>query len=99
MDWELVNPEGAARDVAIGPAARPGSLDGKIVGLAWNGKPGGDAALNEIARLLEQEVPSIRFVRYWETVPESVAPRELSREVIALMAAAKPDAVIVSQAD
>jgi hypothetical protein len=99
LHWELVNPEGAARPVSLTPAPRPATLAGKTVGLAWNGKPGGDDALNEIAALLEQQVGQIAFVRYWETVPESVSQRELAPPVIQAMAAARPDLVIVSQGD
>jgi hypothetical protein len=97
--WELVNPEGAARPVSLAPAPRPATLDGKTVGLAWNGKPGGDDALQEIAAVLGEQANGIRFIRYWEALPESVSERELSSEVIRAMAASQPDVVIVSQAD
>ncbi len=97
--WELVNPEGAARPATLQPAPRPASLEGKTVGLAWNGKPGGEVALDEIAALLASEVPEVRFVRYWQTLPESVSERELSATVIERMAASKPDVVVVSQGD
>ena len=97
--WELVNPEGAARPVSLAPAARPATLDNKAVGLAWNGKPGGDDALEEIAAVLSEHASGIRFIRYWEALPESVSERELSPDVIRAMAASNPDLVIVSQAD
>jgi hypothetical protein len=97
--WDLVNPEGAARPTSLSPAPRPASLSGKTVGLAWNGKPGGDEALDEIATLLGERVGDIRFIRYWETLPESVSQRELGPDVIRSMANAQPDVVIVSQAD
>ncbi len=41
----------------------------------------------------------VSFIKYWEVLPETVSPRELSEETIRAMAASKPDAVIVSQAD
>lgn len=97
--WELVNPEGSVRSTTLTPAPRVRSLDGARVGLAWNGKPGGQEALEEIARLLGQSVAGVQFIRYWETVPESVSPRELSADTIATMAGQRPDLVIVSQAD
>jgi hypothetical protein len=97
--WDLVNPEGSVRSTTLTPAPRVRSLDGKRVGLAWNGKPGGQEALEEIARLLGQSFAGLQFSRYWEAVPESVSPRELSAETIAAMAAHRPDLVIVSQAD
>jgi hypothetical protein len=97
--WELVNPKGAARPATTSPAPRPAALEGKTIGLVWNGKPGGDVALNEIATLLAAQVPNVRFIRYWQTLPESVSERELSSPVIESMAAAKPDVVVVSQGD
>jgi hypothetical protein len=97
--WDLVNPEGSVRSASLTPAPRAHSLVGKTVGLAWNGKPGGQDALEEIAELLGQSFARIQFIRYWETVPESVSPRELAPSTIAAMAAQQPDLVIVSQAD
>src|SRR6185436_9443909 len=99
IQWELVNPEGAARPVSLSPAPRPPTLEGKTVGLAWNGKPGGNEALDEIATLLGQQVAGIRCIKYWEALPESVSQRELSTDVIGKMARFEPDLVIVSQAD
>jgi hypothetical protein len=100
ITWDLVNPEGASRPISLEPAARPATLAGKTVGLAWNGKPGGDVALDEIAALLRQHLGGdIDVIRYWETMPESVSERELSADVIQSMAEREPDLVIVSQAD
>jgi hypothetical protein len=99
IQWELVNPEGAARPVSLAPAARPATLEGKTIGLAWNGKPGGDEALDEIATLLTQQVAGIRCIKYWEALPDSVSQRELGAEVVRAMARYEPDLVIVSQAD
>src|SRR5579859_4139794 len=99
MSWNLVNPEGAARPVSLRPAPRPTDLDGKTIGLAWNGKPGGEEALEEIARLLGERIRGVQFIRYWQELPDSVAPRELSPHTIQAMAAREPDLVIVSQAD
>lgn len=98
-DWELINPEGAARPPSVGPAARPARLRGATIGLAWNGKPGGREALEELARLLEDDVGELQFIRYWEVLPDSVSPRELRQDTLRAMAARQPDVVIVSQAD
>jgi hypothetical protein len=97
--WELVNPEGAARPPSLSPAARPASLHSATIGLAWNGKPGGEEALEELARLLDEHVGGLTFIKYWEVLPESVSPRELSQDTLRAIAASEPDAVIVSQAD
>jgi len=99
IDWDLVNPEGAARSQSLAPAARLTRLAGATVGLQWNGKPGGDHALDELATLLLAAAPDIRLIKYWETLPESVSERELSADVIQSMAERRPDLVIVSQAD
>jgi hypothetical protein len=77
--WELVNPEGAARRPSLSPAARPADLRTATIGLAWNGKPGGEEALEEIARLLNAQVDGLNFIKYWEVLPETVSPRELRR--------------------
>jgi hypothetical protein len=99
MSWDLVNPEGAARVTSINPAPRLTDLRGKTIGLAWNGKPGGEEALEEIARLIAQQVEEVHFIKYWRELPASVAPRELGADVIQAMAARRPDLVVVSQAD
>jgi hypothetical protein len=97
--WELVNPEGAARSPSVSPAARPDHLRAARIGLAWNGKPGGREALEELARLLEADVGGLQFIKYWEMLPDSVSPRELSQDTLRAMAACRPDVVVVSQAD
>jgi len=99
FDWDLVIPEGAVKAASLAPAQRAHTLNGKTVGLAWNGKPGGEEALEEIAALLSQSFAGVQYIRYWKDVPESVSPRELSAGTIAAMAARRPDVVIVSQAD
>jgi hypothetical protein len=97
--WDLVNPEGAAQSSVLAPAPRPSDLDHRTVGLAWNGKPGGQDALEEIASLLNERYAGLQFVKYWEVLPESVAPRELSQATIRKMADYRPDVVLVAQAD
>jgi hypothetical protein len=99
ITWDLVNPEGAVRTTALSPARRSADLRGKTIGLAWNGKPGGEEALEEIARLLREQVSGLRFIKYWQAIPDSVAPRELSQDTIRAMVGCKPDLVIISQAD
>lgn len=99
MSWDLVNPEGAARLTSVSPAPRVADLRGKTIGLAWNGKPGGEEALEEIARLMAEQVGELHFIKFWRELPESVAARELSADVIQAMAARRPDLMVVSQAD
>jgi hypothetical protein len=44
------------------PAPRPDSLDGKTIGLFWNGKPQGDIGLEHTRRNLERLYDGPRFV-------------------------------------
>ncbi len=43
-------------------AARPRSLDGKRIGLLWNGKRGGDTALAKAGELLQARFKNIKLV-------------------------------------
>jgi hypothetical protein len=101
MDWELVNPEGVTNSEVIGPAPRPATLRGKTIGLSWNGKPGGKEALDAMAAVIQEREPSVRFIRFWEAVPESwaVQLRELDAGTIRKMASFQPDLVITAQGD
>ena len=61
----VLNPVAARRAVPRAPLApRPSRLDGLTVGLYWNLKAGGDAALDRIEALLARDIPGIRFRRY-----------------------------------
>ena len=101
IGWELINPEGVCKAESAKIAPRLTTLEGKTVGLYWNGKPGGKEALGEIANLLSQEVKDIKFIRYWEAVPDiSVyTGAEFEQKIVQDMAALKPDVVICSQGD
>ena len=46
----------------ISPAPRPKSLDGKRIGLYWNGKPLGDIALENTKEILRNTFRDVRFV-------------------------------------
>lgn len=54
-------------------APRLDSLQGKTVGLLWNGKPMGDVALRHAAELISREVPDVRFTFYSGSMPCSPA--------------------------
>ena len=104
-NWELIDPEGACKMTSSTIAPRLTTLEGKTVGLYWNRKPGGQDVLDEIARLLSEEVKDIKFIRYWEAVPGATAYTEgswsepLDEKIIRDMVALKPDVVISSQGD
>lgn len=50
-------------------AVRPGSLEGKTIGLVWNGKANGDVALRRAGELLQQRIPGITLKFYSGALP------------------------------
>lgn len=65
-EWELKIPEGVQSIASIDTAPRLNSLEGKTIGLYWNGKPGGDYFFNRLAELLQQRFPTAKIVKFWE---------------------------------
>jgi hypothetical protein len=61
---EVLNPVAEAEEKFIPPASRVKDLSGKRVGLYWNMKSGGDAALDRIETLLKERYPGISAQRY-----------------------------------
>ncbi len=100
--WELVNPEGVVSIEPMELAPRITSLEGKTVGLKWNTKPNGDLFLDRIAELLEENVPGVKIVKFYEvepsTVPQSATHDDAKRKA-QIIAGYKPDIVIGSQCD
>lgn len=100
--WELVNPEGVIAIKPIEIASRITSLEGKTVGLKWNGKPNGNLFLDRIAELLTKQVSGVKIVKIYEveptTVPQS-ASADVSKQKAQIIAKYKPDIVIGSQCD
>ena len=72
-------------------APRLPSLNGRIVGLVWNGKVNGDVALKRASTLIGEHVPGVRFRFYSGTMNN---PLELIEEV-----ARECDAVIAGPGD
>ena len=64
---EVLNPvstsQGGIEHTSLAP--RLSSLDGKKVGLLWNGKPGGDIALAKAGELLQKRFKGIEFVELY----------------------------------
>ena len=50
-------------------APRPASLEGKKIGLVWNGKANGDIALRRAGELIKQRVPSVELSFYSGALP------------------------------
>lgn len=65
---DIVNPVAVAVEQSVKPAARPRDLSGATVGLYWNMKSGGDAALDRAEARLSERFPGIRFRRYTGSV-------------------------------
>ncbi len=54
---------------AFSYALRPASLEGKTIGLMWNGKAHGDDALIRAGELIKQRVPSVDVRFYSGALP------------------------------
>ena len=80
----------------IPPAKRLTSLDGRVIGLYWNGKPQGDVALAATGEALQRVFPQARFVDYF--ADKGAITRFASVGLGAAMAE-KCDAVIATTAD
>lgn len=70
-DLEVLNPVSPQQgEVSAFPyAKRPSSLEGKVVGLMWNGKAHGDDALKKAGELIKQAVPSVDIRFYSGALP------------------------------
>ena len=106
MDWELLVPEGAVIQEPLKLAPRITSLEGKTIGLRWNGKPNGEILLNKVADLLKEKVPTVKVIKFYEVErstihTEAPGPSQQSIEAEAklIQEKYKPDIVIGSQGD
>ena len=50
-------------------APRPRSLEGKTIGLVWNGKANGDVALRRAGQLIQEKVPGVKLKFYSGALP------------------------------
>ena len=60
MTINILHPVSIKVEKAGASAPRLDNFDGKLIGLYWNHKPGGDAALSRVDELLKQRYPSVR---------------------------------------
>jgi hypothetical protein len=65
---DIVNPVAVPVERSVKPAARQRDLSNATVGLYWNMKSGGDAALDRAEQRLTEHFPGIRFRRYTGSV-------------------------------
>ncbi len=104
QEWELVNPAGVIEKVAVAPAKRITSLEGKTIALRWNGKNNGDLVLDHLAELLIKKYPNAKVVKTYrdmadKNVSKISATQEESMRITQAVASVRPDIVIASQAD
>lgn len=99
--WTLVNPQGVAKVQTITLNPHPTTLEGKTVVLRWNGKENGNNLLDGVAEQLQKNVKDVKLIKIYETMPETIpyGPSKMGPEVIAKVAALKPDLIIGAQAD
>ena len=64
VELEVLNPEGKIVKKGKALAPRLETLEGKKIGLVWNGKPNGDKLLNEIGKLLKERYPTAETVSH-----------------------------------
>ncbi len=64
----VLNPVARTVEQSVKPAPRLRALDGATIGLYWNMKAGGDAALDRVEGLLRERYPGLRFRRYTGSV-------------------------------
>lgn len=65
---EIRNPVAKTVEYSVKPAARLQAIDGTTIGLYWNIKAGGDAALDKTEELLSARFPKAKFRRYTGSV-------------------------------
>jgi len=60
--FDLLDPTGVDLMTRKGIAKRPGSLDGKRIGMIWNLKPDANVWLEELGRKLKEKFPTCQIV-------------------------------------
>jgi hypothetical protein len=91
---DVLSPVGAADIKLIKPADRVGTLEGKKIGLIWNGKPGGQYLLDEVEKQLSAKYKGVTFARM-----QSEQGMSAEEMIAVLKGAPKVDAVVHSVGD
>jgi hypothetical protein len=68
----VANPIAQSTVQTIAPAPRLTDLNGKTIGLYWNIKAGGDAALDRTEEVLSDRYPAAKFVRLIGSIGSTV---------------------------
>jgi hypothetical protein len=91
LEWEVLNPLAEYERAVFALSPRLADLNGKTVGLFWNGKPNGNVLLEAIGKLLEERFKNIKLIKFWLHI--SVGPENQKQM------AEQCDAVIAAQGD
>ena len=59
----VFDPTSKKKAKGLNMAKRPVTLEGKVIGVVWNGKPGGDVLLNRFAELLKDRFRLTQILR------------------------------------
>lgn len=70
-DCTLLSPVADVQVEEFEIADRVPDLDGKTIGLFWNGKPNGDIFLDEVGNELKARFTVSRIVKLWEVKPDT----------------------------
>lgn len=65
---DVLSPVAKTLEFSVKPAPRLTDWGGVTLGLYWNMKAGGDAALDRTEQLLRERLPGVRFRRYTGSV-------------------------------
>lgn len=68
-ELRILNPVASRDDRQFASAPRVASLDGKAIGLAWNGKPGGNIALERLAHHIQERHENVRVLKHYDDHP------------------------------
>lgn len=64
IEWEVLNPVADYEMIKYNFASRLPDLNGKTIGLFWNGKPGGDTLLDIIRESLKKQYQNANFIPF-----------------------------------
>jgi len=92
VNLKVLNPRGALDTSKVrGINPRVPDINGKTIGLYWNGKPDGDLFWDTVEGILKERYPDVTVVRYF-------GPGDLG-ETTALKVAEEVDAVMYGVGD
>ena len=81
---EVLNPVAPVLgEVNASPMApRPESLEGKTIGLVWNGKANGDVALKRAGEMIQSKVPGVEVKFYSGALPTPAPVLDRAKEEV-----------------